>query len=94
MWNELPLLSGCVTQDTWTRWRGRRAGVAERAYCPDDEIGRIANEFGLSAGELRDLVAEVPGAADLLQHCLRALGVTPADVVLFAVKQGLERGSH
>ena len=80
-----------VLGNLWAGWRERRAATAELAGCPQDEVSRMAGELGLSAGELRDLVARGPNAADLLSKRLRALGIDPADPALLEIKKDLQR---
>ena len=94
MWDHLVSSSGRAAKvlgKLWTRWRERRAAMAELAYCPQDEVNRMASEFGLSAGELRDLVAKGSDAADLLAKRLQALGIAPDDAALKEMRKDLER---
>ena len=44
------------------------------------EIGRVAEDLGLSRDALKDLVARGPDAADLLYERMKALGISKADV--------------
>jgi hypothetical protein len=44
------------------------------------ELERIAGDLGMSAGELKDLAARGPHAADRLHERMRLLGLTRADV--------------
>ena len=57
--------------EAWRRWRARRAAAAELAALDATELGRIAGEFGLSAGELKAVAATGPEAAGLLDKRLR-----------------------
>ena len=75
MWNDLVSLkhrTAKILRNLWVGWRERRAAMAELAGCPQDEVNRMASELGLSAGDLHDLVAQGPSAADLLTKRLRA----------------------
>jgi hypothetical protein len=94
MWNDLVSFRDRATRvigQLWAGWRERRAAMAELAGCPQDEVGRMASELGISAGELRDLVARGPGAADRLSKRLRALDIGPADPALLEIKKDLQR---
>jgi hypothetical protein len=94
MWNDLRSWSSRTAKllgGIWTGWRERRAAMAELAACPQDEVSRMANEVGLSVGDLRDLVAQGPSAADLLSKRLQALGIDPADPALLEIKKDLQR---
>ena len=57
------------------------------------ELNRLASEFGLSARDLHDLVAQGPGGAELLKRRLHALGVSRADIERIApgLARDLER---
>lgn len=57
------------------------------------ELNRLAGEFGLTARDLQDLVAQGPGGAELLKRRLNALGVSRADVERIApgLARDLER---
>jgi pyrroloquinoline quinone (PQQ) biosynthesis protein C len=46
----------------------------ELAECGADEVARIAHDLGVDTAELFKLVDNGPGAADLLQRMLQALG--------------------
>jgi hypothetical protein len=48
--------------------------------CSPDEVKQIADDLGVSAGELRDLMSKGPHAADLLQKLLVALKVDPKEL--------------
>jgi hypothetical protein len=80
-----------TVREGWCRWRARRAAAAELAALDATELGRIAGEFGLSAGELRAVAATGPEAAALLDKRLGALGIEPTDAALLEVKRDLER---
>lgn len=95
MRNDLLLWRGRMAQairEGWSRWRARRVGAVELAACDGTELGRMATEFGLSAGELRALAATGPGAADLLNKRLQALGIDPLEIATVpGLKPALER---
>ena len=94
MWNDLVSLkhrTAKILGNLWVGWRERRAAIAELADCPQDEVYRMASELGLSVGDLRDLVAQGPSAADLLTKRLRALDIDLADPVLLEIKKELQR---
>ena len=94
MRNDQRLWRGRLAQamrERWGWWRARRAGMAELAGCDAVELGRMAREFGLSAGELKALAAAGPGAADLLNKRLQALGIDPQEIAAVAgLKQDLQ----
>ena len=60
-----------------TAWFG---GRSELAALPSDEVARMAHDLGMSSGELRELAAKGPHAADLLHVRMQALGITEADI--------------
>jgi hypothetical protein len=94
MWDDLVSFRDRTTSvlgNLWAGWRERRGAMAELASCPQDEVNRMASELGLSFGELRDLVAQGPSAADLLTKRLRALDIDLADPVLLEIKKDLQR---
>lgn len=45
--------------------------------CNPDEVQQIAKDLGVSPAEIREIASKGPGAADLLQKMLVALGVAP-----------------
>ena len=53
---------------------GHGAGLAR---CDRNELMKIAQDLGVSPGELRTLSSRGPEAADLVQKMLQALGVDP-----------------
>ena len=55
----------------------RNAASGGLSHCDRDEVAQIANDIGMSPGELRELSTRGPGAADLVQKMLVALGVDP-----------------
>jgi hypothetical protein len=57
------------------------------------ELERTAEDVGITAPELRELVARGPHAADLLHERMRALGLCKEDVerVAFGLMRHLER---
>jgi hypothetical protein len=58
----------------WWRARTELGGVDRR------EVDRIAEELGMTADDLRDLVTRGPDAANLLHERMRVLGLSRADV--------------
>ena len=70
-------------------WRNR----SEFAALPGDEVERMAHDLGMSGGELRDLAAMGPHAADLLRVRMAALGIGEADIerMSFGLMRDLER---
>jgi hypothetical protein len=52
----------------------------ELGRCSPDEVMQIANDLGVPASELRELVSKGPHAADILQKMLVALNVDPAAI--------------
>ena len=90
MWDDLVSVRDRTTKvigQLWAGWRERRAAITELAGCPPDEVSRMAGKIG----ELRDLVARGPSAADQLSKRLRALGIGPADPALLEIKKDLQR---
>ena len=73
---------------------GERAALARqnsRPVTPPNSVGRQVSS-ALSAGELRDLAATGPGATDLLNKRLRALGIAPLEIAAVpGLKPALER---
>jgi hypothetical protein len=63
--------------DWINRYRGHFGTGAALGQCSPDDVQQIAHELGLSAGELRELAAKGPGAADLVHKMLLALNVDP-----------------
>lgn len=60
----------------WMKKYRYAAGLhQELAESGADEVARIARDLGIDTAELFKLVDNGPGAADLLQRMLRALGV-------------------
>ncbi len=70
-------------------WRRRSELDAMRP----GELERLAEDVGITAPELRELVARGPRAADLLHERMRALGLCKEDVerVAFGLTRHLER---
>jgi hypothetical protein len=62
--------------DIFARWLERRREIAELCTCDamTAEFARIANDLGLSPGELDQLVRSGPHAADELPKMMAALG--------------------
>jgi transcriptional regulator with XRE-family HTH domain len=62
----------------WVRkYRSHTGNGDAFARCSPDEVKQIAKELGMSPAELRGIARKEPGAADLLQKMLIALGVDP-----------------
>ena len=61
--------------------------------CGPSEVKQIAKELGLSTGELKDIAAKGPGAADQLRKMLLALDVDPEAIMKSdpAVMRDLQR---
>jgi len=45
--------------------------------CSADEVKQMAKDLGMSPAELRAIACKEPGAADLMQKMLGALGIAP-----------------
>jgi hypothetical protein len=83
------------------RFAGHVAAAAALVACEREELGalapgelsRLAGEFGSTAWDLQDLVAQDPGGAELLKRRLNALGVSRADVerIALGLARDLER---
>jgi len=58
--------------DWWRGWRQSQNGVAELQAC-GSEVRQIADDLGLSPGELRVIAAKRPDAAHLLTERLAGL---------------------
>jgi hypothetical protein len=58
-----------------------------------EDVERMAHDIGLSAEELREVVAQGPRGSDLLYERLKAQGVSPADIdrIAFGLIRDLER---
>ncbi len=65
----------------------------EFGHCGPDDVMQIAKDLGVPASELRALAARGPGAADLLEKMLVALGVDPQSLAKTnpAVMRDLQR---
>jgi hypothetical protein len=59
------------------RYRRARGLREELANCSPDEVARIAKDLRIASDDLVALAKKGPGAADLLQKLLVALGVDP-----------------
>jgi len=59
------------------RYREVLGRTNDLGQCSRDEVMQIAKDLGVSANELRELVAKGPHAADLVQKMLVALNVDP-----------------
>jgi hypothetical protein len=66
--------------DAWKKWRKRHARLAEIDNSDSAEMHHMARELGTSVSELRVLVGQDEGAADLLQRRLRDLRIDPAKI--------------
>ena len=67
----------------WMKKYRYAAGLhQELAESGADEVARIARDLGIDTAELFKLVDNGPGAADLLQRMLRALGVDRNTLIL------------
>jgi hypothetical protein len=71
----------------------RHRTLAELGACPPSELDRIAQDVGLSVGELRAIAAAHPGPTELLPLRLQLLGVDPEFVrgALTGTYRDLER---
>ena len=63
--------------DWVNRYREVLGRTNDLGQCSRDEVMQIAKDLGVSAFELRELVAKGPHAADLVQKMLVALNVDP-----------------
>jgi transcriptional regulator with XRE-family HTH domain len=62
----------------WVRKFRSHAGNDDTfGQCSPEEVRQMANDIGISPAELRAIASKEPGAADLLQKMLIALGVAP-----------------
>jgi hypothetical protein len=52
--------------------------MAELAACPSSELQRIAQDVGLSGGDLKSLACGHAGPSELMPKRLQALGLDPA----------------
>ena len=66
----------------WVRKFRSHAGNDDTfGRCSPEEVQQIAKDIGLSPNDLRMIARKEPGAADLLQKMLVALGVAPETLV-------------
>ena len=66
----------------WVRKYRSHAGNDDTfGQCSSDEVRQIAKDIGVSPAELRAIADKGPGAADLLQKMLVALGVAPETLI-------------
>jgi hypothetical protein len=63
--------------DWVSKYRETLADTGRLDQCSANEVGAIAKDLGITASQLQAVVAKGPGAADLLQKMLVALGVDP-----------------
>ncbi len=78
----------------WVRKYRSYAGNDDTfGQCTVDEVQRIAKDLRMSPGELRAIARKEPGAADLVQKMLVALGVAPESLMKRdpAIMQDLQR---
>lgn len=66
--------------DWWRRKRPLSCSLTELDACDRQEIERIADEFGMSAAELRMLASHGPPAASLLPLRMAALHLDPQEL--------------
>ena len=64
----------------WKNFWEKRAAINELAQCDPSEVARIAEDLGISTGELRFLAASGHDSADLLKRRLQTLGVNATGV--------------
>ena len=57
----------------WRRWIGARADLFELDSCGRDEVGRMAQDLGMSASDLHSLASHGPDKGNLLQRRMAAL---------------------
>jgi hypothetical protein len=75
--------SSTIIARLFNRWRGarhQRSSMAELAACPRSELRRIAQDVGLSDGDLKSLTRSHPGPSELMPKRLQQLGLNPAFV--------------
>jgi hypothetical protein len=77
----------------WRRMVRKRKSLVELAARPPCELQRIAQDVGVSIGELRTIAASHPGPRELLPLRLQILGLDPGYVrsALTTAYRGLER---
>ncbi len=61
--------------DAWRNWRERRRDIVEFEQADVTEMSEVAQDLGMSAVELRALVARGRNSAKLLEGRLQALGL-------------------
>ena len=59
------------------KYRALAGARDELGQCSPEDVRQIANDLGISVGELRTMSAKNPHAADLLVRMLTALSVDP-----------------
>jgi transcriptional regulator with XRE-family HTH domain len=75
-YDSLPWISNAIAQ--WiVKYRYARGIRNEMMNCSAEDVAGIARELKISPAELAALAKKGPGAADLLQKLLIALGVDP-----------------
>jgi transcriptional regulator with XRE-family HTH domain len=66
--------------DWVSKYRDAVSASGVVGQCSPDEVKQIADDLGVSTGELRELMNKGPHAADLLQKLLVALKVDPKEL--------------
>jgi hypothetical protein len=64
----------------WQDWIRAGSALAELKCCGEDEVERLAKDFGMSASELRCLASRGPHSADLLLQRMAALDLDRNEV--------------
>ena len=67
-------------RDKWRRMLRKRRSLVELAACPPSELQRIAQDVGVSVGDLRIVAAAHAGPSELLPLRLELVGVDPGYV--------------
>ena len=62
----------------WQRALDRHRSIVELAACSPSELHRIAEDVGLSDGDLKSLACSQAGPNELMPKRLQALGLDPA----------------
>ena len=66
--------------DIFANWLRHRQEHAELCNCDDAEFALIAQDLGVSKGDLDDLIRRGPHAADELPKMMKALNLSPDDI--------------
>ncbi len=64
----------------WCREWAKSDGLTELKCCGEEEVERIARDFGVSASDLHRLASLGSGSADLLLHRMATLDLDPDEV--------------